>query len=465
MPPSRALTDRFLSPGALLILSFAVVSSVLVLLLPSSEPEGIEYWVFVQEHASAYEARIERWNRENPDRVFVMKLLHGGALERRMLSGFLTGTPTADLMEVTVGMSPKAFLGPIDRVGFLDLTERLHEEGLYEQFNKPSLSPHTSRGHIFGLPHDVHPAVLAYRADIVEAAGIDVSEIETWEDYFRVMRPLMVDLDGDGRPDRYSLNFSEFNQDMIIGFLLQNDGVLFDEHEQPAFANERNARSLATMVTWVTGPERASTPVPIHSPSGLKQLMDGLVIGTPVGDIQLGMWKFNTPRLSGMMKVMPLPAWERGGRRTTVLGGGTMIGINKRSPHIEAAWEMAKELYMSREIAEATYRTNMIISPVKAFWDESFYHEPDPFFCGQSPGSFLVAAAPNVPTRPSSPYTPTAYGRIGVAMISLRAYADKHGIYDVEGLFPEALRLLQAEEESLKKLISRNLLYEESPAI
>jgi len=81
-------------------------------------------------------------------------------------------------------VSPKAFLGPLDRVGCLDLTDRIHAEELYERFNAPSFSPHTSRGRIFGLPHDVHPTVLAYRADLVEEAGVDVSEIETWKEPF-----------------------------------------------------------------------------------------------------------------------------------------------------------------------------------------------------------------------------------------------------------------------------------------
>jgi len=174
-----------------------------------------------------------------------------------MLSGFLSGTPTADLIEVLIAVSPKAFLGPFDQVGFLDLTKRIHAEGLYERFNAPSFSPHTSRGRIFGLPHDVHPTLLAYRADLVEAAGIDVSQIETWEDFPRVMRPLMEDFDGDGRPDRYLLNLSEMSGNTIVGLALQNNGLIFDEDDRPIFANERNARTLATLCTWITGPERA----------------------------------------------------------------------------------------------------------------------------------------------------------------------------------------------------------------
>ncbi len=88
----------------------------------------------------------------------------------------------------------RAFAGPIEAVGFVDLTDRLAKDGLLERINTPSFSPWSSRGRVFGLPHDVHPVMLGYRADIVEAAGIDVSKIETWDDFERIMRPLQLKL-------------------------------------------------------------------------------------------------------------------------------------------------------------------------------------------------------------------------------------------------------------------------------
>jgi len=134
-----------------------------------------------------------------------------------------------------------------------------------------------------------------------------------------------------------------------------------------------------------------------------------------------------------------------------------MIGINKRSAHIEASWEFVKELYTSREIAEATFRNISIIYPVKALWDEAFYDEPDPFFGGQAIGRMFIEQAPYIPLRPSSPYTKAALARISTSAIALRHYAESNNIYDVEVLTPVAFRLLQKEEAELKRLMSRNV--------
>ena len=185
-----------------------------------------------------------------------------------MLSGFLSGTPVSDLMEVERSVAGRAFTGPVEDVGFLDLTDRLRDEGLLDKINAPSFGAWTTRGRIFGLPHDVHPVLLAYRSDIVEAAGIDVSQIETWDDLIRAFRPLMKDFDGDGRTDRYILNFWSTNGDVATALMLQAGGRFFDENDRPVINSEINARVLATLATWTAGTTRISVDAPEFSATG-----------------------------------------------------------------------------------------------------------------------------------------------------------------------------------------------------
>jgi len=457
------LSYTVISPSVLTILGIALISSTIVALLPAKKPEGIPFWVMSPQIHRAYVPVIEEWNRNYPDKRFSIQLITDRAFERRMLSGFLAGTPVADLLELNTGIAPKAFLGPIDQVGFLDLTDRLHTEGLYAQFNEPSFAPFTSRGRIFGLPRSVSPVLLGYRSDLAAEAGIsevEIEQIETWEDYFRVMRPLMADQDGDGRPERYLISLAESDGGTLTALLLQNEGVIFDEDEQPAFANLRNAQVLASITTWLTGPQRTAIDVPLFTAAGHRQRLDGIVVGTLVPNWMLGSWKVENPQLAGKLKLMPLPAWERGGRRTTTIGG-TMIGINKRSQHIEASWEMAKYLYMSAELAEQSFRENSMLTTVKSLWSLPFYNEPDPFCGGQVVGRMYIEQAPHVPRDPSSPYYSAAMEAIANVTMALREYADRHATYDVQSLTPEALRLLAAAEVNLKRRISRNDLFSE----
>jgi len=448
-----------LSPGSVVIFCLAVVSAVLVALLPKKEPVGIPFWVFVTPHRDAYIGPIKRWNAEHPESPFSISLLHESVIAQRMLSGFLTGAPVADLLETFGRIYHKAYLGPVDQIGFLDITDRLHAEGIYEQFNEPSLLQQSTRGRHFGLPRAATPVLLAYRADLAQAAGIsdaEIEQIETWDDYFRVMRPLMEDLDGDGRPDRYLLSLSETSDYMIRMLVLQDGGILFDENDQPIFANERIAQTLATLTTWITGPNRVSTDVALFGSAGHKQRLEGHVVGTLVSDWMLNLWKAENPQIGGKIKLMPIPAFEPGGRRTSTFGG-TMISINKRSPHIELCWEIAKELYTSFEVAEDIYRETGIITAYKPHWEASFYHEPDPFCGGQKSGSLFIKQIPHTPYSPASPYQDLAYEALTGAMIALRGYAEKNHVYEIENLKPEALRLLQEHQSQLQKLIDKNV--------
>ncbi len=458
----KVLIERFLSPGALVILTIAIVTSIIVATLPVEKIEGLPFWVSSKPHFNSYALPIKQWNEQRPNDIIGPALLHSRALERRMLSGFLSGTPVAEVIESSRGIVAKAFLGPVEEIGFVDLTDRLHNEGIYEQINTPSFAPFTSRGRIFGMPHDVHPVLLAYRSDIVEAAGIDVGEIETWDDYFRVMRPLYRDLNGDGQPDHYLMTASNTRSDVAMMLILQAGGTIFDEHDRPNFSNELNAEVIARLVTWFSGPNGTCADAPTSTASGHRLRLEGFVIGTLVPDWMAGQWKLENPGLAGKVKVMPVPAWKKGGRRTTV-AGGSMTGITKSSTHIETNWEFIKYLYFSPELARRMYKETSIISPVKTLWAEEFYAEPDPFFSGQPVGSMYIEQAPHVPARSSSPYAVSAGQKIASALINLTQYAEDNDIYDVETLKIEALRQLEKEQIILERLISRNLFLTEKP--
>ena len=446
-----------LSPGGWLIAICALLSSVVLLLWSIPPREKLVLWTFAKSHKLMYDPMTEVWNRTHKAEEGVhILLLSGDALQRRLLSGFLSDTPLPDLVEAYAQIVAQAFKGPLEQVGFVDLTERLHAEGLYDLINAPSFGPWTSRGRIFGLPHDVHPVLLAYRADIVEAAGIDVSAIETWDDFVRLLRPLVQDMDGDGEVDRYLLNLWETNPELIELLMLQAGGAFFDAHEELVLHSPINARVLATVVSWTTGPQRIAINAPEFDAAGNHMRLEGTVLFSFMPDWLTGPWRQDLPQLAGKVKLMPLPAWEQGGRRTSVMGG-TMLGIPKRATHFASVWRYAKHLYLSTELARALFRTTGIISPVKRNWQDPVYDEPSAYFRGQRPGRLYIAAAPDVPLRTSSSYNALARIKMADAALALKAYARRNGAYTVAALLPEARRLLAEAERLVHGQMQRNL--------
>ncbi len=455
MPTQRIRWTRALSPGAWIILAMAVGSSLAVALLPVRQPSGTQLWTFLDTSVRFYQPIFDRAAAAHPEERVTVQQLEYSSLQRRMLAGFFAGTPTADLIEIERNMASRAFVGPLAQVGFVDLTDWVREAGLREEIPPAVFTPWSTRGRIFGIPIGAHPVLLCYRADLAEAAGIDVSGIETWDDYFRVMKPLMADRDGDGRPDRYLISGWNTNGGFLDMVMLQADAKLFDDAGRPTLDTPRNAEILARLVGWFAGPNRVAADIGDFTPAGNRQRVEGYVVGTLMPDWLAGAWKRDLPQLAGKVKLMPVPAWERGGRRTSAWGG-TMIGIARTAPHPAEKWEQIKRLYYSRELAEVNYRDSMIVSPLRSFRTLPCYQEPEPYFCGQPAGRMFLAQADAMPARPSSPFFPEAHLHIVGVLTALKEYAEATGRYDAAALQPKARELLAEAQARFVRQVERN---------
>jgi arabinosaccharide transport system substrate-binding protein len=447
---------RLFSPGVWLVVLLAGATMALVWLLPVAPRDGLQFWTFVREHAAIASDTAEIWNRAHPGLPVRVSTLTGPTLQTRMLSGFYSDTPVGDLIEIERGLIGQVFAGPEADIGLVDLTDLLKREHLRERINAPSFSPWSFRGRIFGLPHDVHPVMLLYRADLVEAAGIDVSRIGTWDDYFRTMRPLMRDKDGDGRVDTFLLNLAPTSIGLHEILLLQAGGGLFAPDGHPTLNSDINVRTVAQMAVWCAGPGRATAEVLVAGPSAMKLADEGYLLAFLAPDWLAGSMRTYLPNMAGKFKVMPLPAWTKGGRRTSVYGG-TMVGITKASRNREAAWEFAKQLYFAPETAERLYRTFCIVSPIKSNWSLPCYDEPDPYFSHQPLGRLYLNLAADVPLRVPSPYYSQAGDVLNAAMISICRYVDAHSLTDPAAVEAEARRTLDAAQARLLHLMSHNV--------
>lgn len=448
------------SIGVSVIVGLAILSTITLALMPSGRPPGRTMWTSAKLHAELYEPKIRQWNDHESPRVN-MTLMGLPALEQRMLSAFLARTSAADVIEAERRIAARAFTGPLDAVGFVDLTDRLRDEGIADQINTPSFSPWTSRGRIFGIPHDIHPVMLAYRADIIEAAGIDVSTIETWDDFVRVLRPLMATKTKSGEPQHYLLNFWETHFEQFEVFILQAGGTLFDASDAPTLNSDINARVMAQLVAWSNGPDRICADAPEFSASGNRLLLEGYVLAALMPDWMCNVWKKEIPQLSGKIKLMPIPAWDAGGRRTSVRGG-TMLGLSRTAENPDELWRFAKYLYLSRDLARQLYKEGDIVTPVKTFWDDPIFDEPDPFFCNQAKGRMYLNLASSVPPRASSPYNRLAQLRMQDALVALNTYSRQTRSFDVDSLMPESRRLLDVAQAAVRRELDRNVFLKEN---
>lgn len=402
-----------------------------------------------KDHADVYQAKLPEFERRYGVKVDV-QVIEQNALRNRLLAAFAAGTPVPDLVEIP--QDAALFLrGPIRDIGLLDITKWVRSKDLEEKMVATRFSMWQRKGVIFALPHDVHPMMLAYRSDIVEdQLGIDVSKIVTWDDFAAMARKI-VRYGDDGQPARYALEFQNDGGYLLQALLLQRDVGLFDADGHVAFDSEVAVDTFAWAIRQLRGPKRIAYSLGF-GPTLWEGMQDGLVLFFFMPDWRTRTLEEYAPSLSGKMKLMPLPAWIPGGRRTSTWGA-TGIAATKGGHNQELAMKLMEFLYVDQTDAGRSAADLHILSAVRASWSEPVFDRPDPYFCGQPIMRLYSRLAGEVPPDHANPFIPKAQEKRDSAFVAAAAYYSAHG----EDGFVEYVRAeLKRQADDVRAVIARN---------
>jgi arabinosaccharide transport system substrate-binding protein len=432
--------------AAFSILCLALLSGFWLAAHPSPPPTAaLRFWVFARTHYEAYKEAVPPFEAAHPGVKVELQLVSNAAFAARLQAAFLSDLDVPDLVEVEISSAGSLFRGPLKDVGFLDLTDRIHRSGLWERMVQARFAPYTSRGRIFGLPHDVHPVQLAYRRDIFEREGVDVNKIRTWDDFIRIGRRLTI-------PNRrYMIELSDSSTDNVEMCLFQRGGGYFNPQGECIFDNEIAVRTMRWYVPLVAGPHK------IGNNLGGGQILtraveDGYLLCLVAPDWRSKSFETDIPRMAGKMALMPLPAVAPGGPRTSTWGG-TMLGITKRCKDQDLAWQFALHLYLDKKELAERFRGTNILPALREAWNQPAFREPNPYYSGQPIGSLYAQLAPQVPFQYTSPLIVTAKAKLGQALVACAQYYNRHG----EQGFDEYVRArLQQSADEVRAMIRRN---------
>ena len=445
----RSVTEAFpfgLAP--LLILTVALVAAVYLLFHPvDGAPATLRLWTFANFHAEAYESVRPAFEAKHPGTTIDIQVVHGDAVTRRLRAAFWADLDVPDLVEVEISRAGTFFRGPVDGVGFIDLTPHLLRSGLMDRIVKTRLAPYTNRGRIFGLPHDVHPVMLAYRRDLLEQLGIDPDELRTWDDFVRVGRRVTVP------GECFMIRLSDVSAGAFEILLFQRGGGYFDADGKLTMDSEIALETVKWYVPLVAGPGQIGAEVGAAGQSAFAQAMEeGYFLTFLCADWATRSMERDVPRLAGKMALMPLPAFEPGGRRTST-NGGTMIGITKKCRDQELAWRLAQHLYLDTEDLGRRFRETNILPPIKDAWSHPALDEPHPYWSGQPVGRMFADLGDDVPPQYSSPFIRVTKQKMGQVITNCAIYYKKNG---VRGFADFAQRRLERAANDVRRQMKRN---------
>ena len=403
----RAAVEGFpfgLAPFIILVL--AIVSGGWLLLHPVRPKKAmLRLWTFADIHARAYQKAVPSFEAKHPGVKVDVQLVAGVAVTSRLRAAFWADLDVPDLVEVEISSAGTFFRGRLDDLGFIDWTPWLKETGLYDRIVHSRFAPYTCKGKIFGLPHDVHPVMLAYNRERFEELGIDAAKLETWDAFVREGRRVTVP------GTRYMIQLSDSNASNLDPFLFQRGGGYFDADGTLTMDNAVALATLKWYIPLVAGPGRIGNDIGGRDVF-TRAVESGIILSFICPDWRSKGTETHVGSMSGRMALMPLPAFEKGGRRTSTWGG-TMLGITKKCRNKKLAFELARHLYLNVEDLAGRFKELNILPPLKDAWRLPEFDEPRPYWSNQPIGRLYADLADQVPPQYTSPFIGLAKAKMG----------------------------------------------------
>ncbi|MFH1737629.1 MAG: extracellular solute-binding protein [bacterium] len=450
---AETIEDRF--PFGIILFVFAVAAFVSGIAILSkgqtNSAQTLTVASFAKIHLESYEPLARRFEAEHPGIQVKLELIEASCLFQRTFASFMSDIPCSDIVEIEISSVGRFFSGPLEEVGFVDLTDRLHESGLIDEFVPAKLQPWSTKGRIFGLPRDISPVALVYNREEYAACGVNPDEIETWEDFLEAGKRMTRDVDGDGHIDHYAIELSDVISDQFHQLLLQRGIDYFSPEGRLQLENEIVVDTLAFYLRMLAGPERIGAPLPALALS-TQAMLDKYLLTFLSPDWRLGGMRKDSSVMSGKVGLMPLPAWEPGGRRTTTWGG-TMMSICKSSPRQDLAWDFVRMVYTDRQSLLTTYKYTALIPPVKSTWDDPIFQLPDPYVNNQKAGAFYVGLAPDVPPRVQTPFSQAADQVLNEVIFESCTRCREEGVENAQHIAAEQLH---RAANRITRLMNRN---------
>lgn len=195
------------------------------------------------------------------------------------------------------------------------------------------LDVNTIDGGIFGVPFDLDPGLLFYNATALEAAGVDATAIETYDDLLDAARAYKAAVPEAGP---IHLEQSPFLGQLQLEMYANQLGTSIADAEGEVRLESPEFEQILTFLDTVQQ-EGLGTRAEYLSPTDIGELENGNQVFYP-----WAIWFDFAPQqllteTSGDWRAMELPAWEEGGARSGAMGGASFV-LPRDGENADLAW-------------------------------------------------------------------------------------------------------------------------------
>jgi lactose/L-arabinose transport system substrate-binding protein len=213
----------------------------------------------------------------------------------------------------------------------------------------------TWNGKIKGIPYDVDPGLLYYRADILDQNGIKIEDIKTYDDLLTAAKTLK------GKNPNLKPIHIENDQGTIplwISMFLNQQGVSYLDEKGNLTLDNPEFRNVTTWLKAVVDAGVASRTA-LFSPDDIAADDKDVQIFVPYA-IWYNYGIGNLLKTSkGKWRATRLPAWKAGGSTAASMGGSSFV-IPAKGKNPQLAWLFYEYMMLNPEGYKAAFGANKI---------------------------------------------------------------------------------------------------------
>lgn len=336
--PRRMSRRRRTLLGA--VLSGALAAAALTGCSSEAEAGGpvtLEFWTWTLKGSDERaQAIVDQYEKENPDVTIKLSEVGGTADTTSKLLAADRADETPDVVQVEYRALPSLVVAGAVK----DITEDVAP--IQDAF-EPNIWSLSSLGdQVYGIPQDIGPMMLTYRADRFAELGVAVPT--TWAEYAEAAEQIHTK-----DPSTYIASFSATEFDFFATLAAQAGGSWWQSDGDAWSVGIDDAPSLEMAAFWQDLVDRDLVAVePLLTPEWNAQVNDGKILSWAAAAWAPSVIYSVAPDTAGKWEGAPLPQWTAGDPSVAFLGGSTYL-IPEKSKHAEEATKFASWLAGSDE--------------------------------------------------------------------------------------------------------------------
>jgi len=249
-------------------------------------------------------------------------------------------------------------------------------------------------GKLYAIPWDMGPCAVYYKRELFRRYGVDPNDIETWDDFIAAGKSVVEK--SNGRTKMLPLAVTSLAA-MYEILIQQNGGQVFDERGRIAVNTRQSVQALNVLKRLLASGICANVQMWRHD------FMAGLKSDT-IATYPMAVWfggtiKDTVSEYAGQVSdwgVFRLPALEKGGLRTSNLGGSVLV-IPDQCRQKEAAWAFIEYALCTREGQVAQYKNFDLFPAFLPALEDPYFDEPNPFYGGQKVSRLFATDITRIP--------------------------------------------------------------------